>query len=324
MTHFLQSDSWRAFQESQGVSTLRLEGHDGHQWSALALHEVGAGRTSRLYTPYGPSFASDADLGEALSTIEKAAKNSGAVFVRIEPVGLTSDAEKNATRILKARGYRRVGHIQPEDTLITDVSVGVEALLKNMKGNNRRAYNQAEKRDIRVRTSSDPKDIRYLTELMARVSERNDVQLREAEYIKTQAESLLPQGAGRIYLASTCTSPEGEEIEETIVSAALAFLDEDTAYYAHAGSDYAWRKANPNIVLLTQMMLDAANEGRKYFDFYGIAPEDAPVDHPWQGFTRFKKSFGGERRTYLGTWEKPVRRMRYLAYNLGRTVLERS
>lgn len=323
MAHFLQSDAWKAFQDAQGLNTLRLSGNDGHKWSALTIHEQGAGNINRLYAPYGPSFATDADLGEALSMIEKAAKDTGDVFVRIEPVGVDMEAEKNAARILKARGYSKVEHIQPEDSLIADVSDGAEVILKNMKGNNRRAYNQAEKRDIHVRTSSDPSDIHYLTELMARVSERNDVHLREAEYIAAQAESLLPQDAGRIYLASTCTSPEGEEIEETIVSAALAYLDDDTAYYAHAGSDYAWRKANPNIVLLTQMMIDAANEGRKFFDFYGIAPEDAAEDHPWQGFTRFKKSFGGERRTYLGTWEKPVRRVRYFAYNLGRKLLSR-
>lgn len=323
MTHFLQSVFWQAFQESQGVSTVSLSGQAGHQWSALALHETGAAHTHRLYAPYGPSFADEADLGEALSEIEKTAKEAGDVFVRIEPVGVSVEAEKNAASILRARGYTKVEHIQPEDTLIADVSGGAEAILKNMKGNNRRAYNQAEKRDIRVRASSEPADIHHLTELMARVSERNEVQLREAEYITAQAKSLLPQGAGRIYLASTCTSPEGEEIEETVVSAALAYVNDDTVYYAHAGSDYSWRKANPNIVLLTQMMIDAANEGRQYFDFYGIAPENAPDNHPWQGFSRFKKSFGGERRTYLGTWEKPVRRAHYMAYNLGRKILDR-
>jgi lipid II:glycine glycyltransferase (peptidoglycan interpeptide bridge formation enzyme) len=30
------------------------------------------------------------------------------------------------------------------------------------------------------------------------------------------------------------------------------------------------------------------------YDLLGIAPPDAPPDHPWQGISAFKEKFGGE------------------------------
>jgi lipid II:glycine glycyltransferase (peptidoglycan interpeptide bridge formation enzyme) len=53
-----------------------------------------------------------------------------------------------------------------------------------------------------------------------------------------------------------------------------------------------------------------------------VAPEDQP-NHKWAGFTAFKKSFGGREVTYPGTWDLPVKKVRYGAYQLARKAREK-
>ncbi|MBP3222723.1 MAG: peptidoglycan bridge formation glycyltransferase FemA/FemB family protein [Actinomycetaceae bacterium] len=318
--HFLQSSAWKAFQESQGLRTENLN-FDG--FHALGVHEKGMGKTGRLYVPYGPSAQTEDEFKKGLVLLEKAARDAGDVFVRIEPSSSAGFSRETLAALLEQHGYSKVHHVQPEDTWIADISCGKDEILANMKNDNRRSYKQAGKKNIEIISSEDPADIHYLTDLMALVATRNDVHLREAEYIAEQVKILFPLHAARLYYARTTTSVDDEPIEPTVIAASLAYINKDTMYYAHAGSDYAWKNKRANVALLVQMMIDASQRGLKYFDFYGIAPEDAPSDHPWMGFTRFKKSFGGQRVTYVGAWEKPVRPMRYFMYNAARKVFAR-
>ena len=60
-----------------------------------------------------------------------------------------------------------------------------------------------------------------------------------------------------------------------------------------SAADIDYKKFPATVALLTTALFDAKEQGIKYFDFWGIAPEGAPDSHPWKGFTRFKQSFGG-------------------------------
>ena len=86
--------------------------------------------------------------------------------------------------------------------------------------------------------------------------------------------------------------------------------------YAHAASYTAQRNLSPATALVVFALFYAHDDRHKFFDFYGIAPDDVPKDHPWAGFTHFKKSFGGTPVDYIGTWEKPLHPLRYRLYHL--------
>ena len=70
------------------------------------------------------------------------------------------------------------------------------------------------------------------------------------------------------------------------------------------------------------MLRYAHQTGHKFFDFYGIAPEDAPKTNPWYGFTQFKKSFGGQPTEFPGTWELPLRPIAYNLYYLYQKIYQ--
>ena len=73
------------------------------------------------------------------------------------------------------------------------------------------------------------------------------------------------------------------------------------------------------MALLSEMIFEAKERGLERFDFYGITDNDDP-HHPWAGFTAFKKSFGGQERRYLGTWQKVNRPLLYRLYQFLRQL----
>jgi lipid II:glycine glycyltransferase (peptidoglycan interpeptide bridge formation enzyme) len=323
VAHFLQSEAWARFQQSLGERVTRRVGED---WSFLGVEETqvfGPFHTKRLYAPYGPSFSGPEALQPALEQFELNARQMGDVFVRVEPMGTSPEVEKDACEKLESLGYHRVSHLLPEDTWRINVTVGRDALLKGMDKSNRKRYRQAAGKGIEIRTSTNPEDIPLLTKLMSDVEERDGITLRDTDYLKKEAASLFPTGNGRLYLAvlherDADGNPTGEE---RVIAANFVFLDDDCCYLIHNGADSNYFKTGANVAMQVQIVLDAAEEGRTWCDFHGMAPEGAGPEHPWYGFTKFKQSFGGEARHYLGTWEKPIKQAHYAVYDLARKVI---
>lgn len=94
---------------------------------------------------------------------------------------------------------------------------------------------------------------------------------------------------------------------------------DNVRFYAHAATSDQERKLAAGTVLLVQMILDAKNQGAKTFDFWGITTSE-DKNHPWYGFSQYKKSFGGQMISYAGTWDLPLPPLRYQMYQLIRHI----
>lgn len=296
MQHFLQSEPWQHFQQALGRAPL-LDSGDG--WSYTAYLEKGAGNT-RLYTPYGPVIDSPEAFAEALVSLKKLANEHGATFLRIEPTyPLTPD-------FLRQNGFKPVTYQQlnPTHTLVIDLSKSENDILAQMSQNSRNLTRNYAKKGLTITQSQDPKDITILTSLLQGVAARNSITPHSDDYFKKQAEVLLPLGAAHLFYVSHQDQP---------IAAALVYDSPTTRYYAHAAADDAFRKLSAGTALVGQMILEAKSRGLSQFDLYGIAPPDQP-SHPWSGFTKFKKSFGGDIVTYGGTWDLPLKPLAYRAY----------
>lgn len=301
-THFLQSDAWKQFQENLGRKVVVDHGDD---WSYLAVLEPGKGNT-RLYTPYGPTLKTEAALPEALASLTKAAKDHNATFVRIEPT-LALSAHHLASLGLKPVTYQS---LNPSRTQIIDLSITKDELLAQMSQNSRNLTRNYTNKGISITVSTDPKDVHYLTDLLDKVAARNHISPHSKNYFTVQAETLFPLGAACLYLA---------HYESRVIAAALVFDDAHARYYAHAAADDTYRKLSAGTALVGQMILDAQANGQKYFDLYGIAPDDIP-NHPWRGFTKFKQSFGGTPVDYSGSWDLPLKPLPYYGYRSYQTL----
>ncbi len=105
-----------------------------------------------------------------------------------------------------------------------------------------------------------------------------------------------------------------------VIAAGLVFDDHTTRYNLQGAQSEQGRKLHATGILTIKLILDAAEKGQKTFDFWGIAPENAPKDHPWQGFTSFKKTFAGTEVDYAGTYDLILDPSKYRLYSLLRKI----
>lgn len=297
--HFLQSPAWQQFQESLGRKTFRQSG-DG--WSYLAILESGKGNT-RLYCPYGPTVRDETSMSAAIASLTKLARQQNVTFLRIEPTN------PEFTNFLKSHGWRKVDYqrLQPEHSHTLDLRLPTDELIAQMAQPVRNVYRNYHKKGVKVHNSTNPKDIEILIDFIHDVAKRTGLRPHSDNYFRQQAATLFPAQAARLWYATLDDQP---------IAAALLYENDDTLYYAHAGasSNPAHRKLNAGTALLAEAIIDAQKRGLKTVDFYGIAPDNAPKNHPWAGFTKFKRSFGGQDVAFGGAWELPLKPLQYWLY----------
>ena len=107
---------------------------------------------------------------------------------------------------------------------------------------------------------------------------------------------------------------------QEVIAAGLVFDHEKTRYNLQGAQTEEGRKLHATGILTIQLILDAKAKGLEIFDFWGIAPDDAPENHPWKGFTAFKKTFAGYEKDYAGTYDIVLKPSKYKLYKMLRKI----
>lgn len=296
--HFLQGRAWATLQEVRGKKIYYAS---AKHWSWMAILESNR-LGSRLYTPYGPTASSPASLDKAIAALLECAQELDVDYIRVEPQAPNA---KKILRQLHAKHAHR--DIQPKNTLIKDLDRPDEELFAEMMSTNRRLYRRAEQTGFTFQQSYDPVDIAPFLDMIHQVAARTGIQPHSDEYYQQMVQTLLPLKAASIFTARHNGKP---------VSTAIVYEDAHTRYYAHGANAESARKLQPSVYLVGHMIFDAKAQGKEHFDYYGVAPPNAPKKHKWAGFSQFKRSFGGREVDYAGTWEIPLKKARYQAYRL--------
>jgi lipid II:glycine glycyltransferase (peptidoglycan interpeptide bridge formation enzyme) len=293
--HFLQSTLWQRVQAALGHDVIWSRDAEW-MWAGA----IRSGRFPRyVYLPHGPTARSVTAMTAALEDAVASARERSLDFVRSEPAGTGATAALEAARARPSRA------IQPLWTWILDLTPDEPALRRGLSAGHRGAINAAARRGLSIRSSSDPGDIEVFLQLQERTAAAGRFRGQAQSYHRTVASTLMPEGAAALYIAEAA----GE-----VVAAALCFDFAGTRSYAHAEADpETGRKLQAAAPLVWRMILDARETGAQRFDFWGISPGGTP-GHPWEGFSQFKRSFGGEAVERAGTWDLGVRSMRHRLY----------
>ena len=298
--HFLQSSHWAAFQQSVGNQVVF---DAGPGWSYLASVR-NVRRLKYLFVQCGPTIAEPKNLTQALQSLYTKADELGCTFVRIEPLGDVSEQD------LMELGAREVAPVEPKYPWVLDISPSEEVLRSGLSAGHRYGVNSASRKGLRFAESKKDSDVELFLKMMHDTT-KGRFSAHEDDYYRTMLKVLGKRDAAKLFIAKH----EGEPI-----ASALVFDWNKTRYYAHAGAFQAQnRKLSAAMPLVWHMILDAKAQGFTRFDFWGVTPSDDPA-HPWAGFTKFKKAFGGKMLTRVGTWEVPVRQSSYRLYKLAKRI----
>ena len=290
----LQSAAWAQFQQAIGHSTVEQSGAHWH-WMAIQ-HKRRYG--SYLDLPYGPTIGKKSAIQPAITTLIEEAKKIGAVFVRIEPIGEISEEDLKQFGAVKAEK-----NTQPQHSSVIDLNLPLAELRAALNKGRKSALNSAVKQEVGFEECKNPEDIKDFLEMIHITYQRTHIRAHADEhYIKTM-ETLMPLGIARLFYATH----SGKR-----VAGVISFDSPTTRYYIHAASLPEARDLEAASFLVWQIIVNAKERALKSFDFFGIAPPNEP-NHPWVGFTHFKKSFGGTDVTHIGTWEIPVKSSLYHA-----------
>jgi lipid II:glycine glycyltransferase (peptidoglycan interpeptide bridge formation enzyme) len=197
--------------------------------------------------------------------------------------------------------------MQPEHTLIIDITKTEEEILGEMKPKGRYNIKVAEKSGVIVRRS-DSVDNFY--SLYATMANRQKITFRSKQYFQTLVDVMREKGYCEMFEA--IINSEGRKI---VLAAAIMSYYEDQAIYLFGGSSDKMRNVMAPYKLQWEAIIEAKRRGCKTYDFFGIAPDDNPK-HAWAGVTRFKKQFGGEEVAILGSYDKIYKPHEYQLFKL--------
>lgn len=201
---------------------------------------------------------------------------------------------------------KMVKPVQPDNTLVLDLTKSEEELLAAMKHKTRYNIRLAERKGVKIRTSNDPKDMEEFYKLIEITYQRSKIKAHTKNYYQKQFETLNREGLAKLVIA--------EYKGKTLVANFMIFFGQ-TATYVHGASSNEYRNVMAPHLAQWVAVKAAKEHGFKIYDFWGIAPDDDPK-HSWAGVTRFKKGFGGREINYPGTFDLTINQGWYNIYKL--------
>ena len=319
-----QSKEWQTLQNDLKETSFYREETDYLYLAILKHTPVG----NYLYLPYGPVTKTPQGIKPALKSLNQLAREQHCLFIRIEP---------QDTKTIKyfPKNTKKSQDLNPKETWVMDLNGTDEEFKQKLPSRLLRYYKNHEKNGLQITTSHNPEDIKYLLNLQKALASKKGISTFSEEYLKTE----LSQPFATLYLVKQCedtdlhrrvTAPEGaphgalrhgggQDLAgpvERIIAAGLVFDDQTTRYNLQGAQTDEGRKLHATGILTIQLIKDAKEKQLKSFDFWGIAPDGAPDNHPWKGFTAFKKTFAGREVVYAGTHDIILRPVKYKLYQL--------
>lgn len=276
-----------------------------------------------FYLPYGPYLGQKDSARKAYAALQSLAKRENVIFTRIEP----QNADMASYWL---RNAKKTKDLSPKETWVLDLSPTEEEIFKGMKQNTRNLAKNYSKKGITVeKAAKTPENAQILYHFLKAVASSHH--FSPIEEPTFQAE--LNQPFSSLFIAyyeqdfSTPNSQNNQNPEKSPkkdqkipIAASLFFDGPETRYYMQSGAAQNFRHLPGTLAILSEAIKDAKAKNLKFFDFWGIAPENASKNHPWHGFTKFKKSFGGQEVDYAGTYDLVVKPLKYHLYSLLRKL----
>lgn len=291
----LQSQAWQKLQDDLGIVSF-FKQTDDYQYLAIKKPTpVG----NYLYLPYGPIAKNQTAFRKAIQNLTQLAREENAFFIRIEPQN--PDFAHNLKNLKKSQD------LNPAETWALNLKGTDDDLTAKLPSRLCRYHKNYPKNGLIIEKSHNPDDIHYLYDLQQALAKEKNISTYSKEYLATE----LKQPFATLYVVKY-QNPETNREEP--VAAGLVFDDKTTRYNLQGAQSDLGRHLHATGILTIELIKDAKAKNLETFDFWGIAPDGAPENHPWAGFTAFKKTFAGKEVKYAGTYDLVLNPIKYQIY----------
>ncbi|MES2209018.1 MAG: peptidoglycan bridge formation glycyltransferase FemA/FemB family protein [Chloroflexota bacterium] len=309
----LQAWAWGEAMAGAGQPAIRLMAVDAGgvvRGLVQALIRPTTYRRSVVYAPHGPIWDRGAGDGPAvlallLDGLGAAARAHRGIVVKVDPAAdrVGSDDSAAVESALVAVGLRRARHdLQARTTLIVDLAGDDEAIRDRWTPEARNLARRSAREGVMVQIArrADRAVIAAAGALLVETGTRRGFRTHDVGFLERLAAEL--EESGGLYVG---IGRLGDRLLGVMVVARTG----DRAVYLYGGSlrDDANRHANPGYGVMAAMISALAADGVRWFDLWGVHDaQDTDADPSWQGFSAFKRRFGGRELRHPGTFDLVV------------------
>jgi len=290
---FLHSWAWGKFNNASGTKVFNLGVYDENELVAVALIlKITAKRGAFLFCPHGPLIRKAENVVEVIKVLREylagLARIERCAFVRLSPLLIKNPDNE---RIFTDLGFRQapVHMMHPELSWILDVTPPEDALLMAMRKTTRYCIRKAEKDGVETVVSADPADVDVFWDIYKATVDRQNFTPFSRNYLRSEFEMFIKNDGARLFFA---------KYNNEVVAAAFIVFYKDSAFYHHGASIHKYPKITAPYLLQWSVIREARKRGCKYYNFWGVVPEEKK-NHPWSGLSLFKRGFGGSESEYL-------------------------
>ncbi|MCF7844620.1 MAG: aminoacyltransferase [Kiritimatiellales bacterium] len=275
-----QSLEWKKYQEALGRETKLFVAKEGNEIvaSALVIIDRTTFGISTWEIPRGPIGPIDNEkliIDNLLEEIIRHASDDHCLALFFSPLNPNLILNSQFS-ILNSNRYQH-----PAATRIIDLTKSEEEILAQMKPKGRYNIRVAQKHGVTIEES---RDIDAFYELVSETTKRD----KFTGHSKNHYQKFLDALDGSFLLFARIGQ------NKKPIAGLLGVFWGETGTYYYGASSASYRAVMAPYVLQWESMRLSKARGCTKYDFFGIAPIDAPNSHPWKGVSAFKEKFGGE------------------------------
>ncbi len=303
-TTFTQSSAWGDFQEKLGFETYRFGIYSSNKLIGVGLGIIiNAKRGKYIYFRNGPIIDWDNRnlVDQTIQHLKSYAKEKGLWFIRMSPL-----VEKHSTgsNIIKEYNFPKfaMNDVEALDTWIMNISDSEENVKASIKKKTRYYINKAQKDGVKTLVTTDSKHIDDFYKIYEDTVARHKWTSYTKAYILNEFKAFSKNDQATLILM---------KYKNKIIGGGFFIHYGNQSFYQYGATLSEYSTIPAAYLMIWEAIRESKLRGKKFFNFWGIAPSDS-LNHPWSGLTMFKKKFPGFEQKWLPAHDIPVSNLYWL------------
>lgn len=310
-SNFLQSWDFYEFHITRGKTVVRKLFKTGNEIIGAYAGVIETAKRGRyMAIAGGPimDWKNKKLVNAVFEDIKAEGNKHNCVFVRVRPQLELSD---KSLALMKELGLKRAPmFLSVEYAGILDLTKSEEEILAGASQGFRRKLRKAEKNEITIETSKDPKIIKTFYEIEVKHAQRQKFIAFSEDFLTKQFAAFAKNDEVIMYTAKK----DGEILAQNF----MIFYGDECSYHYGTSTDLG-TKYSAAPLLHMEAMREARNRGIKRYNLWGIVGLDE-IKHRFYGVSEFKRSFGCQELKYTPAHDMILNKSKYLINKTVETI----